>query len=359
MTKLFRTQVNSQVALVVIVAAVAAGLWLNGVPFSPEMTAPLILGMPQMTPAQARVIDPILTTAAQGFKNPDFIGANLFPEVPVDARGGKIVTFGREDFELYSTVRAPGGATKRVQFGYTGGNFALEDHSLEGVVPIENSQEAAAVPGIDLGNAAVRRTQNIIALRKEKAQADLATTAGNYAASNKVTLAGTDQWSDYSNLVASNPSADIETAKEAIRAKVGKRPNTVVMGPLVWASLKYHPNMLDRIKYTSRDSISLEMVAALWDVKRVIVGDAVYMTNAGVQTDIWGKFVVLAYTEIGSLADSGLPSYGYTYQLRGYPFVEQPYYDRNAKSWVYPVSDSLSPVIAAALAGYLISGVVA
>jgi hypothetical protein len=311
-----------------------------------------------MTPAQARVIDPILTTAAQGFKNSDFIGDALFPAVPVAARGGKIITFGREDFELYSTVRAPGAATKRVQFGYSGAAFALEDHSLEGVVPVENSEEAAAVPGISLGNAAVRKTQNIIGLRKEKAQADLATNAANYAASNKVTLAGTDQWSDYV-AAASDPSDDIEVAKEAVRNKVGKRPNTVVLGPLVWSKLKYHPKMIDRIKYTGRDSLTLDMVAALWEVKRVIVGDAVYMTGAGLQTDVWGKFAVVAYTEIGSLADNGLPSYGYTYQLSGYPFVEQPYYDRNAKSWVYPVTDSLQPVIAAALAGYLISAVVA
>lgn len=309
----------------------------------------------QMTPAGARVIDPILTTAAQGYQNADMVGDALFPAVPVDARGGKIITFGREDFELYSTVRAPGSATKRVQFGYSGGNFALEDHSLEGVVPIENMQEAAAVPGIDLGRGALRRTQNIIALRKEKAQADLATTAGNYPAGNKVTLAGAQQWSD----AASDPSADIEAGKEAVRAKIGKRPNTVALGPLVWSKLKYHGKLIDRIKYTSRDSLTLEMLAALWEVKRVVVGDATYLTAAGVQTDVWGKFAVLAYTEIGTLADNGLPSYGYTYQLRGYPVVEMPYYERNPKSWIYPVSDALQPVIASNIAGYLISAAVA
>jgi len=219
-------------------------------------------------------------------------------------------------------------------------------------------QEAAAVPGINYGNLAVRKTQNIIALRKEKSQADLATTAANYPASNKVTLAGTDQWSDYV-AAGSDPSDDIEVAKEAIRNKVGKRPNTVVLGPLVWSKLKYHPKMIDRIKYTGRDSLSLEMVAALWEVKRVVVGDAVYLSAAGVQTDVWGKFVVLAFTEVGSLADNGLPSYGYTYQLRGYPIVEQPYYERNPKSWIYPVTDALQPVIASNIAGYLISAVVA
>ena len=348
MKKLFQTEVNSRVALLVLAIIVAVALYQLGLLSPAEFTAPLLLGMSQMTPAQARVIDPILTTAAQGYKNPDFIGESLFPTVPVEARGGKIITFGREDFELYSTVRAPGTATKRVQFGYSGASFALEDHSLEGVVPIENSQEAAAV----------RRTQNIIALRKEKAQADLALTAANYPASNKITLAGTDQWSDYV-AAASDPSDDIEIAKEAIRNKTGKRPNTVVLGALVWSKLKYHPKMIDRIKYTGRDSLTLEMVAALWEVKRVVVGDAVYMSGAGVQTDIWGKFAVLAFTEIGSLAEAGLPSYGYTYQLRGYPLAEQPYYERNPKSWIYPVSDVLQPVIASNIAGYLITGAVA
>ena len=54
-----------------------------------------------------------------------------------------------------------------------------------------------------------------------------------------------------------------------------------------------------------------------------------------------------------------MPSYGYTYQLRGYPIVELPYEDRNPKSWIYPVTDEVQPVIAGAEAGYLISAAVA
>jgi len=347
---------NTHYQLMIAVAVAALALHLAGA-LPPEALIGLaVLGNTQMTPAAARVIDPILTTAAQGYKNNEMVGDMLFPPVPVDARGGRIITFGREDFELYSTVRAPGAATKRVQFGYSGGNFALEDHSLEGVAPIENMQEAAAVPGINLGTITVRKTQNIIALRKEKAQADLATTAANYPASNRVTLAGGQQWSDYVN---SDPSADIEAGKEAIRAKIGKRPNTVVIGPAVMSRLRYHTKLLDRIKYTGRDSVTEDLLALLWGVKRVVVGEAVYLTAAGVQTDVWGKFAVLGFTEIGPLADAGLPSYGYTYQLRNYPIVEQPYYDRNAKSWIYPVSDALQPVMASSVAGYLISAAVA
>jgi hypothetical protein len=308
-----------------------------------------------MTPGQARVIDPILTTAAQGYKNADFVGSALFPIVPVDQRGGKIISFGKEDFMLYNTGRAPGAATKRVVFGHSSGSYALEQHALEGQVPFELMQDANVVPSIDMGRVAVMKTQNIIALRTEKAQADLATNASNYASSNKSTLSGTDQWSDG----ASKPATMIADAIETVRGKVGKRANTVVIGAAVFAELKNHPEVIDRIKHTGRDVVTAELLASLWDVKRVLVGDAVYANDAGTFADVWGKSVVVAYTEIGSVADMGLPSYGYTYQLRNFPAVEEPYMDRNAKSWIYPVTDELSPVIAGALAGYLYSAVVA
>lgn len=314
--------------------------------------------MPQLSTSQARVIDPILSTVAQGYKNAELIGFNLFPVVPVGTRGGKIITFGKEDFALYNTARAPGANTKRVQFGYSGIPFALESHSLEGMVPVELMQEGQAVPGIDQGTVAVYKTQNIIFSRLEYAQAMLAMTAGNYAASNKTTLAGTSQWSDLTSGV-SDPIKDIEVAKEAVRKQIGRRPNTIVMGAAVFAMLKMHPKVIDRMKYTGRDVATPELLAALFDVKRVVVGEAVYTDNAGAMNDMWGKGVVVAYTDMSGVADAGSPTFGYTYRLQGYPLVEQPYPERNSKSWIYPVTDEVAPVIAGASAGYLISAAVA
>lgn len=310
-----------------------------------------------MTGAQARVVDPILSTVAQGYKNADLVGSALFPYVPVTQRGGKIISFGKEDFALYSGARAPGANTKRIQFGYTSGNFALDQHALEGVVPFEIMQEANTVPGIDLGRNAVFRVQNIINLRLEKAQADLATTAGNYAAGNKNTaLAGATLWSDATN---SDPIGNIETAKDAVRSQIGRYPNTLIIGAQVLKALRVHSKVIDRTKYTGRDVPSVELLAALFGVDRVLVGGAVYSDATGAMVDVWGKNAVLAYTEVGGIADGGLPSYGYTYRLQGAPIVEIPYQDRNAKSWAYPVTDEVSPVIAGATAGYLISPAVA
>lgn len=314
--------------------------------------------MASMNPAQARVIDPVLTTVAQGYQNSEMIASALFPTVPVNLRAGNIIAFGKESFMLYQSQRAPGENTKRVRFGHAGAPYALVDYSLEGMVPVEIEQEAMNGPGIDLGARAINEVQAIMALRHEKAAADIARNAASYAASNKNTLSGTDQWSDYG--ATSDPIDDIESAKSAVRAATGKRPNTIVMGALVMDKLKHHPKIVDRMKYTGRDVATAELLASLFGVQRVVVGDAIYSNDAGTAfTDVWGKDVIVAYTNMSSAQSGGLPSYGYTYQLSGYPQVEEPYFDRNAKSWLYPVTRSEAPVLAAASAGFLFTNAVA
>ncbi len=313
--------------------------------------------MPQLTPAQSRVIDPILSNVAQGFSNAELVGSALFPYVPVAQRGGKIISFGKEDFQLYTTARSPGANTKRIQFGYDSGSYALQQFALEGQVPFENMQEANAVPGINQAMVAIRKVQNIIALRLEKGQADLATTTGNYGASNKnVALAGNTLWSAAST---SDPISNVEAAKDAVRQQIGRYPDTMIISAQTMRALRTNQQIIERIKYTGRDVPTTELLASLFGLSSVVVGGAIYSTDAGTMVDVWGKTAVLAYTGIGSIAEMGQPSYGYTYRLNGAPMVEAPYQDRNAKSWIYPVTDEVVPVIAGATAGFLISPTVA
>lgn len=220
--------------------------------------------MPQMNPNQARIVDPVLSTIAQGYQNSEMIASYLFPTVPVSARGGKIIQFGKEAFMLYQTQRAPGENTRRVRFGYAGAPYSLADFSLEGVVPQEVQEEAAAGPGIDLGAGAIGDVSAIMLLGLEKASADLARNPGNYGASNKLVLSGSDQWSDFT---VSDPIDDIEAAKEQVRAATGKRPNTITLGAQVFSKLKNHPKVIERIKYTGRDVATKELLASLFGVE--------------------------------------------------------------------------------------------
>lgn len=312
--------------------------------------------MPQATPGQARVVDPILSAVARGYRSPKAAVANvLFPIVTVGLRAGRIISFGPDDFKLVNTARAPGANTKRIQFGYAGENYSLVDYRLEGAVPNELQEEASNGPGIDLSSNAVRRVQNIMALEREKQAADLARNEARYGAGNKETLSGTSQWSD----PASDPFTDIMDGKESIRAKIGERPNVLTLGPKVLTALRTHPKVLDRLSTASdRPPATLQQLQALFELQQIVEGEAVYHDGSQFQ-DVWGKDAILAYTTPASMQEMGSPSFGYTYQLEDRPMVEEGYPDRNANSWFYPVTDAYQPVLAGATAGFLFKSAVA
>lgn len=312
--------------------------------------------MTQPTLAASRVINPILTEVARGYKQPGMWARRaLFPTVPVGQRAGTIITFTPEDFQLYATRRAPGANTMRVQFGRGTGSYALVDHSLEGTVPIEVQQESMAVPGLDESARAIAQVQAVMELGMEKEAADIARTAATYPVGNKTALSGGSLWS----ATSSTPIADVEAAREAIRSKVGRYPNVIVIPPKVMTALKQHASIIDRMKYTGRDLPTLELIGSFFEVPNVIVPDSIYLADnadlaAPAFSDVWGTDVILAYVETAGLASRGSPSFGYTYQLDGHPFAEDPYYGRNEKTWYFPFTDARQPVLAGPTAGYLI-----
>lgn len=305
-----------------------------------------------MNAAGVRVINPILTTYVQGYRQPELVGSALFPRVPVEISGGQILEFGKEAFKLYSAGRAPGGGTKRISFGYLGKPFALLNEALEAPVPREFLRDASIVPGIDLAQRAVSLVMRALMLSLESAQATLATTAGNYDANHKVTLAGVTKWSD----PASDPIAQMETYKEAIRSTVGITPNTLMLSAQALSAAKANVKIRAQFQYTNADSITVDMLQRVFDVEKLVIGKAITSDDAGVISDVWGNNAVLAYVPA---EPSGMeqPSYGYTYTMNGHPLVEEPYYDNNAKSWIYGVGFERAPVLSGITSGYLIQAV--
>lgn len=304
---------------------------------------------------QARVIDPVLTDIVQGYRHPERIGHVLFPRVPVLARGGQVIEFGKESFRRYKTRRAPGTNTKRLQFGYQGKPFVLVQDALEGMVPLEHVSDAQNVPGIDLGTGAVNEVMDILTLALEIEQAELATNPANYDVDNKVTLSGTDQWSDPN----SDPAQQIREYREAVRRRIGTRPNVLALSASGFNALIEHPKIVDRFKYTSSGSITTEMLAQLFNLREVAVGEAVYMDEGSEEMkDVWGNEAILAYVP-EQVTSRRAPSFGYTYTLEEHPMVEETYFERNAKSWIYPVTYERKPVLSGIDSGFLIQDLVA
>jgi hypothetical protein len=299
--------------------------------------------------SQVRVINPVLSTHAQGYRNAEHVHHLLFPRVPVYVSGGQVLEFGKEAFKAYSTLRAPGSTTRRLNIGYTGKPFALKNHALEGQVPREHLRDAAVTPGIDLGTRSVNTVMRALQLELEIEAADLATDLNNYDASHKVTLAGGDKWST----ATGTPLDDIWTAKEAVRTSAGLYPNTAIFGAVAWKAFILNTQVKDQVKYTINDTVTEEQAARILQLDKVAVGKCVKAADDGTMSDVWGNFVVLAYTELGSPAQEA-PSYGYCYTMDGHPLVEEAYYDPNTKSWIYPVAYERVPVLSGIVAGYVI-----
>ena len=311
-------------------------------------------GTSQMTAGEARVIDPVLSTAARGYKNSRFIFPDIFPMVTVMQRGGKIIGFGTEDFEERDLKRAPGGRVAEMDIGYEADDYTCQQQSLNGKVPIEHIQEAGAVPGIDLAMVAVDKVMRSVFLQIEIAAAARITPA-NFVGRTEA-LAGTAQWSHND----SRPAKAVREKFSAIRKGIGIKPNGLFVGDKVNDYLVNHPDVVDRIKHTQPaigDAIDDDALARYFRVEKYCVG-AAQKGRKGAFTDIWDNIALLCYSNVTSLAEQGSPSFGYTYQLNGYPMVEAPWYDRDYKSWKYPVTTEDTPVIAGIEAAFLWTNVV-
>lgn len=73
----------------------------------------------------------------------------------------------------------------------------------------------------------------------------------------------------------STPIEDISAAKMTIASQTGLLPNTLVLGANVYEKLRNHDDILGRIIFTQRGIVTADILAALFDVQRVVVAWAV------------------------------------------------------------------------------------
>ena len=115
------------------------------------------------------------------------------------------------------------------------------------------------------------------------------------------------------------------------------------MGVEVFEDLLQHPDILDRIKYVQKGFVTTDILAALFDVNKILVGKAIVNTGnegeANAFSDIWGKHALLAYITGGPEPDGRDPSFGYSFRwnnpkLGSAPFAVQRWDDPDGKDYV-------------------------
>lgn len=275
-----------------------------------------------------------LTKLAAGYKAPNLVANQVFPTVGTLASSGVIPLYSSKDaFKIYETMRAKGAYTKRAPISPDSWlSYSCHEHDL--AIPLDQREldELKALPGdavlkalFNLEDRQRRRVQSNIALELEQTVANYVQTASNYPTGHVTTLAGGDSWSE----TTSNPVSDIEAAREIIRGDIGLYPNTIVMGHTTAALFKFHSAYTGLLNANKDKIVTMDMIAAVHDIKRVIVGGAkaIEIVN-GVETlaDLWGDFFMLCYIPETITPDIDEPAFGYvirpTFSPKPYPYVD-------------------------------------
>ena len=268
--------------------------------------------MPQPTQNQVHV-DAILTNISVAYfqQNQNFIATRVFPVVPVSKQSDKFFTYTKNDW-FRDEAQRRADATESAGGGY---NLSTDSYQADVYAfhkDIGDQTRANADAPINVDREAAEFVTSRLMLKMETQFVSNYFTTGIWA--NDVTPS--NLWSDYTS---SDPIGDIETGKRAILSVTGYEPNTLVLGYDVFIQLKNHPDLVDRIKYTSSNVLTEDVMASLFGVPRVMVAKSVKATNNEGATAAYafnyGKNALLTY----SAPSPGLlqPSGGYIMSWTG------------------------------------------
>jgi hypothetical protein len=264
-------------------------------------------------------VDQLLTNISIGYGNSSYIADQIFPVVPVDNQSGKYITYDQSHwFRNEALLRAPGTKSQRGGWTYSSDTFYCDRFSYGH--EIYDVDRANADAAYSLDREATEFVTDKILMQREVSAAAKFFTTGVWGLDR---AGGTNftAWSDYAN---SNPISDIAGWMDSVEAVIGREPNTLVLGKQVWTQLKWHPDLIDNIKYTQRAQLGTDLVASMFEVDRILIGRAIYTASpegtaeASVSySRIWGKAALLLY--VPTNPSMRTPASGYTFVWRRWP----------------------------------------
>ncbi|MCX6153747.1 MAG: hypothetical protein NT007_06285 [Candidatus Kapabacteria bacterium] len=301
-----------------------------------------------------RMVDPVLSTLVQGYSNGAMVADLLFPVVQVSKLKGKIPVFGREAFVVRDTFRAIRADSNRIPPADVQLiSFETKERDIE--IAVDYIEEEETPEFLRYEQRLSKELMDILLLGREKEIADLVQNTANFASDMRIALTSDTAFNNYTGL--SDPVAIIREGAAAVRNKISKYPNTMIIGDASYQALLQHPKILERIKYAGISKVTTDILAQLLDIPDIHVGLGVY-SNDGVNfSDVWSDNVVLAYVDKSStdVRSEFNPGFGYTLQREGNPQVDS-YYENGGKIKVIRCTNNYGVQITCQDAAYLISG---
>jgi hypothetical protein len=277
--------------------------------------------MPQPSLNQVHIDAPLTNMSIAYLQSQDlFIANKVFPVIPVDKKSDKFFVYTKNDW-FRDEAQRRADATESAGSGYnlTTSSYSADVWAFHKDVG-DQTRANSDTPLVPDREATEFVTSRLLLRQEVQFMSDFVKTGvwGTDLAgvSGSPSTNEFKQWSDFAN---SDPIEDIELGKETILGSTGFLPNTLVLGYQTYRKLRNHPDLVDRIKYTSSNVITTDIMARLFDVERVLVAASVRATNNEGATAAYsfnfGKAALLCY----SAPNPGLmtPSAGYTFAWRG------------------------------------------
>ena len=272
-------------------------------------------------------VDGLMTQISVAFTNDEYIAEEVFPIVMVDKQSDIIPQYPKGEF-LRDVMKpwVPGTAGARSGYSVdTTLKYFCNGWKLGKLLP-DDIVKNADLP-FNMFKDAARWLEEQALLRWEiEFASDFMSDSGSGANWDQK-AAGTD-FTAWDNFGGSDPINDLRVFADNSRTKTGKKSNKAVMGMLTWNKLVDHPLIVDRLKYTSKESITKEMLAKLVGLDTILIGSAVNVTSAegaaDVVEEVYPKNVLLA--AIPSSPGLLTPAAGYTFVWR--PITGTPRFNR-------------------------------
>jgi len=228
--------------------------------------------MPLPTINDVQIADPVLTNLLVGYMQSDtrFVASRVFPNVPVDKDSGQYFIVSKKFwFTDELEERSPGSDYAKGGYGLESDSYATDQFALEYIIADE-TRANSQLP-MDLEQVGLQWLAQKSLIKKERGFAAAAMVSGVWGTTNS----SVTKWSDYA---ASDPVADIRTARRTISTNTGQGANVLVCGEIVEDRLANHPDLLDRLKYSrvAEDAAVRTALAGFFGIERIEVSSAVY-----------------------------------------------------------------------------------
>lgn len=306
---------------------------------------------------QTAMVDKLLTEVSNKIIPQGYVSEMILPMVKVKQSTGKLGSYGTGHMRIVTTLTGGKNEYPLVETRQTSTQtYSVDKHGLKDIITEE--EFANVEKPFDAEVDTTDELTTLLWLAKEKGLADSLTDTA--VLTQNVTLSGTDQYSDYTN---SDPLGDFKTARAAVYNKVGIAPDTVVLPWAVYDTLRYHPKILEvGYKYNRSGKLTLDDLAAVFDVRRVLIAEAIYESAKEGQTSailpVWGKHIVFAVAP--ATAKKRQVSLGYRFQqFADSRRVFKKMVDDPVNSIKILVDDHYDQLIADVNAGYLIKDAIA